>query len=167
MAQPVHWVDIQKNAFARWCNEHLKDRGLHMNDLGKDFSDGILLINLLEIISGKSVGRYNKHPRIPTQKYENTAIAMKFIQSEGIKVVNIGNEDITNGNLKIILGLIWTLILRYQIKKGGSGDEGSAKNELLKWVQSKIPEYNIQGFTKDWNDGKAINALISYIVSFF
>jgi len=121
------------------------------------------LINLLEIISNKSVGRYNKHPRIPTQKYENTGIAMKFIQSEGIKVVNIGNTDITDGNLKIILGLIWTLILKYQIKKGGSGDEGSAKNELLKWVQSKIPEYGITGFTKDWNDGKAINALINAI----
>jgi len=158
----VHWVDIQKNAFTRWCNDHLKDRGLHCNDLHKDLSDGILLINLLEIISNKKVGPYNKHPRIPTQKYENTAIAMKFIQSEGIKVVNIGNTDITDGNLKIILGLIWTLILRYQIQKG-NGDGANAKNELLKWVQSKIPDYGITGFTKDWNDGKAINALINAI----
>jgi len=30
---------------------------------------------------------------------------------------------------------------------------------LLKWIQSKIPEYNITGFTKDWNDGKAVCAL--------
>jgi len=44
------------------------------------------------------------------------------------------------------LGLIWTLILRYQIQKGSK--EGSAKNELLEWVRSKIPEYNIQNFNK-------------------
>jgi hypothetical protein len=61
-------------------------------------------------------------------------------------LLSISNDDITNGRLKLILGLIWTLILRYQIKTGG-GDE-SAKNELLKWVQSKIPEYNITGFKK-------------------
>lgn len=27
----------------------------------------------------------------------------------------VGNVDIVNGNLKLILGLIWSLIMRYQI----------------------------------------------------
>ena len=48
---------------------------------------------------------------------------------------------------RIILGLIWTLILRYEIKSG-EGDGKSAINELLEWVRSKIPEYDIKGFTK-------------------
>jgi len=39
----------------------------------------------------------------------------------------------------------------------------NAKNELLRWVQSKIPEYNIKGFTKDWNDGAALCALVDAI----
>jgi hypothetical protein len=52
--------------------------------------------------------------------------------------------------------------LRYQIKVG-KGEDSSAKNVLLEWVRSKIPEYNIQGFTKDWNDGKAICALVNAI----
>eukprot|EP01114_Cavostelium_apophysatum_P020572 TRINITY_DN6934_c0_g2_i2.p1 TRINITY_DN6934_c0_g2~~TRINITY_DN6934_c0_g2_i2.p1 ORF type:complete len:436 (-),score=147.35 TRINITY_DN6934_c0_g2_i2:34-1299(-) len=159
------WIDIQQNAFTRWVNEHLKDRGMHCDNLQKDLCDGLLLINLLEIISSKSVGRYNKHPVIIPQKLENTGIAINFITNEGIKLVNIGNEDITSGRLKLILGLIWTLILRYQIKKGGSGfdSDTSAKSDLLKWVQSKIPEYDIKGFTKDWNDGKAICGLVNAI----
>jgi filamin len=132
---------------------------MRINDLQKDLKDGVLLINLLEIISSKSVGRYNKHPKVPTQKYENTAIAMDFIKKEGIKVVNIGNTDITDGNLRIILGLIWTLILRYQVNRSGDG----GKDELLRWVQSKIPEYNITGFKKDWNDGRAVCALTNAI----
>jgi len=53
------------------------------------------------------------------------------------------------------LGLIWTLILRYQVNRAGDG----GKDELLRWVQSKIPSYNITGFKKDWNDGRAVNAL--------
>jgi hypothetical protein len=48
--------------------------------------------------------------------------------------VNVGGEDVNLGRLKIILGLIWTLILRYQIKSSGDQD-----NDLLKWIQSKIP----------------------------
>jgi len=153
----MSWQDIQQNTFTAWCNEYLKDRGMHVNDLQKDLKDGVLLINLLEIISGKSLGRYNKNPRVPTQKYENTAIAIEFVKAEGIKIVNIGNTDITDGNLRIILGLIWTLILRYQVNRGGQ--DGSAKDELLRWVQSKIPEYHITNFKSDWNDGKALNAL--------
>lgn len=109
------WVDIQQNTFTRWCNEHLKKRGLFIENLQKDLCDGLKLINLVEVISGKSVGFYNKHPRIGIQKNENNAIALNFLVAEGIKLVNIGAEDITDGRLKLILGLIWTLILRYQV----------------------------------------------------
>jgi len=159
----THWQDIQEKAFTRWVNHHLKDRGMHIESLKDDLQDGIKLINLVEIISGKKVGPYNKHPRIINQKYENTLIALDFLtKKEGIKLVNISNQDITEGKLKLILGLIWTLILRYQINKiNDSGNNSSAKNELLEWVRKKIPEYNIQGFTKDWNDGRAINALVN------
>jgi hypothetical protein len=32
--------------------------------------------------------------------------------------------------------------------------------QLLKWIQSKIPEQKVTGFTHDWNDGKSICALV-------
>jgi len=155
------WVDIQQNTFTRWCNEHLKARGYFIKDLKTDLADGLILINLLEIISGKSVGRHNKHPVVPYQKLENCNIAISFIQAEGLKLVNIGGDDIASGRLKLILGVIWTLILRYQIQK--CGDSGRARNELLEWVRTKIPEYNIQNFQKDWNDGRAISGLVNAV----
>lgn len=46
-----------------------------------------------------------------------------------------------------------SIILRYQIN---IAEGKSARSELLEWVRSKIPEYNIQNFAKDWNDGKAV-----------
>jgi len=157
----TNWIDIQQNTFTRWCNQYLKERGYFIKDLKTDLNDGLFLINLLEIISAKSLGRYNRHPVVPYQKLENCNIAVKFIQTEGLKLVNIGGDDIANGRLKLILGLIWTLILRYQIQKGG--ESGSAKNELLEWVRKKIPEYNIQNFQKDWNDGRAICGLANAV----
>jgi len=135
---------------------------MHVKDLYHDLKDGLLLINLLEIISGQKLGRYNHNPKIVPQKLENAGIALNFLKNEGIKLVNIGPEDIVEGRPKLILGLIWTLILRYQIKMNEVGDSG-AKNELLKWVRSKIPSYDIKNFNKDWNNGKALCALVDAI----
>lgn len=128
---------------------------MKIEDLGKDLSDGLLLVNLLEIISSKSIPNYNKKPKIRAQKLENTGAALMFLKNEGIKLVAIGPEDITDCNLKLILGLIWTIILRYQIQKI-SGASGSAKNDLLEWVRKKIPECDVQNFTGSWQDGRAV-----------
>jgi len=161
MSQPTHWADIQEKAFTRWCNNHLEDRGRKINDFRTDWRDGLNLIHLLEIITHpKTMPRYNKHPRIPIQKTENLNIALDFLKNEGIKLVNIGAGDIEKGSVKLSLGLIWTIIYHYQICKGGQDlDFAKAKNSLLEWVRSKIPEYDIQGFKKDWNDGRALCAL--------
>lgn len=32
-----------------------------------------------------------------------------------VKLVNIRNDDITDGNPKLTLGLIWTIILHFQV----------------------------------------------------
>jgi filamin len=83
------------------------------------------------------------------------------LKREGIKLVSIGADNILDGNRTLIMGLIWTIILRYQIQV----EEGSsAKKELLEWVRSKIPEYNINNFTSDWQSGKAICALAEAVL---
>ena len=86
--------------------------------------------------------------------------------------------DITEHNLKLILGLVWTLILRYQLgigqaasqaddasktekdkkKKGGAG--AGAKKTLLAWVQSVLPHAGVNNFQSDWNDGRKLSALV-------
>jgi filamin len=134
---------------------------LKVNSLQTDFADGILLINLLEIISSKSFPKYNKNPKIQMQKLENLTFALDFLAQEGIKLVSIDSNAIASGNLKLILGLIWTIILRYQIQVS---EGASAKAELLEWVRKKIPEYNINNFTNNWQDGKAICALAEAVL---
>eukprot|EP00457_Paulinella_chromatophora_P004104 gb/GEZN01004114.1/.p1 GENE.gb/GEZN01004114.1/~~gb/GEZN01004114.1/.p1 ORF type:complete len:506 (+),score=132.07 gb/GEZN01004114.1/:196-1713(+) len=161
-AKTAHWGDIQQNTFTRWTNDYLSEVGEHIDDLKTDLASGIKLIKLLEVLSGKKFGKYNKHPRIGVQKAENINMCLNFIKEEGIKIVNIGADDLMSGNIRIILGLIWTLILRYELKAGGDAGD-TAANELLKWIQSKIPEYHIKNFQKDWNNGKAICALVDAI----
>ena len=71
--------------------------------------------------------------------------------------MNIGSSDIMNGNEKIILGLLWTIILRYEVA------DAQGKQGLLLWVKRSVNGYdgvNVHNFTDSFSDGLAFNALI-------
>ena len=51
-----------------------------MEDLFTDLADGINLCNLLEIISGDPLGKYNKNPKIELQKLENLGKCISFLK---------------------------------------------------------------------------------------
>ncbi|WWC68409.1 uncharacterized protein I206_102336 [Kwoniella pini CBS 10737] len=156
------WADIQARTFCKWLNKQLESQGLDpMIDLVRDFSNGVKLIQ--EIMSEESLGRYVKKPTMRVQKCENAAKALNFIRGKNIKLTNIGPEDIVDGNMKLILGMIWTLILRFTI--ASITEEGlSAKDGLLLWCQRKTtpynPEVDIQNFKSSFADGLALCALI-------
>ncbi|XP_078677455.1 filamin-C-like isoform X44 [Branchiostoma floridae x Branchiostoma belcheri] len=166
LAEDAPWKRIQKNTFTRWCNEHLKKANKNINDLETDLSDGLRLIALIEVLSHKRIPRYNKRPTFRAMKLENVSAALQFLEDEHIKIVNIDSSDIVNGKLKLILGLIWTLILHYSISMPmWEGDDEPAakqtpKEKLLGFVQAKVPDLPIKNFNKDWNDGKACGALV-------
>ncbi|KAJ6585261.1 actinin-like protein [Mycena capillaripes] len=156
--------DVQERTFCKWLNTKLELNGYPpMSSLVRDLSDGVRLIQLMEIMGDVSLGRYNKAPRMRVQKAENVNKALEFITSRGVKLTNIGPEDIIDGNLKLILGMIWTLILRFTI--ADISEEGlSAKEGLLLWCQRKTepykPEVDVQDFSLSWSDGLALCALI-------
>ena len=58
-----------------------------------------------------------------------------------------------NGNLKLILALVWHLILRYQI---GKQSKVPPKKLMLAWINAVIPECGISNFSRNWNDGVAL-----------
>uniref|UniRef100_A0A674D1T3 Filamin C n=1 Tax=Salmo trutta TaxID=8032 RepID=A0A674D1T3_SALTR len=168
LAEDAPWKKIQQNTFTRWCNEHLKCVNKTVTDLQKDFGDGLKLIGLLEVLSQKKM--YKKHhtrPNFRQMKLENVSVALEFLDREHIKLVSIDSKAIVDGNLKLILGLIWTLILHYSISMPMWEDEDdeeakklTPKQRLLGWIQNKVPELPINNFHRDWRDGKALGALV-------
>lgn len=71
---------------------------------------------------------------------------------------NIGNVDIVNGNVKLILGLIWSLIVRYQIGRS----KFPPRKLMLAWLQAALPKCKINNLTTDWNSGVNLSALLDY-----
>ncbi|XP_069961648.1 filamin-A isoform X4 [Bactrocera oleae] len=169
LAEDAQWKKIQQNTFTRWANEHLKTIDRNINNLETDLSDGLRLIALIEVLSQKRMPKYNKRPTFRSQKLENVSVALQFLEQEHIKIVNIDSSDIVDCKLKLILGLIWTLILHYSISMpqwdgedesqvNGSGP--TPKQRLLNWIHTRIPEMPINNFTNDWTTGKAVGALV-------
>ncbi|CAH2222207.1 microtubule-actin cross-linking factor 1 isoform X20 [Pelobates cultripes] len=155
---------VQKKTFTKWVNKHLIKVRKHINDLYEDLRDGHNLISLLEVLSGVRLPR--EKGRMRFHRLQNVQIALDFLKQRQVKLVNIRNDDITDGNPKLTLGLIWTIILHFQISEiyvsGESGDM-SAKEKLLLWTQKVTAGYTgvkCTNFSASWRDGKMFNAII-------
>lgn len=156
------WERIQEKTFTKWVNSHLRKRKLVLENLKTDLSNGVMLINFLEIISNQTLPKYEKKPKIRIQEIGNVSIGLKFLTSQKIKLVNISPEDIVDQKLKLILGLIWTIIQKFQIDDI-SEEQLSAKEALLLWCQKKTAGYKdckVENFTWSFQDGLALCALI-------
>ncbi|XP_034720880.1 alpha-actinin-4 isoform X1 [Etheostoma cragini] len=155
------WERQQRKTFTAWCNSHLRKSGTQIENIEEDFRDGLKLMLLLEVIAGERLPKPERG-KMRVHKINNVNKALDFIASKGVKLVSIGAEEIVDGNAKMTLGMIWTIILRFAIQDI-SVEETSAKEGLLLWCQRKTAPYknvNVQNFHISWKDGLAFNALI-------
>ncbi|KAI8520842.1 hypothetical protein Bbelb_005960 [Branchiostoma belcheri] len=114
--------------------------GQQVRELFEDLKDGTKLLSLLEILCG-------------------TKWSVSAFQT--VKLVNISSNDIVDGNPKLTLGLVWSIILHWQVKdvmKDVMADlqQSNLEKTLLAWYRS----VDIVNFTSSWRDGYAFNALI-------
>jgi hypothetical protein len=109
------WEKQQRKTFTAWCNSHLRKSGTQIEEINEDFRNGLKLMLLLEVISGEQLPKPDRG-KMRFHKIANVNKALDFIQSKGVKLVSIGAEEIVDGNLKMTLGMIWTIILRFAIQ---------------------------------------------------
>jgi actinin alpha len=78
--------------FPAWCNSHLRKVGTNIEEISTDFSDGIKLAQLLQVIAGDKVDKINHKPTMRIHKIQNTGVCLKFIADKGVKLVGIAPE---------------------------------------------------------------------------
>uniref|UniRef100_A0A3Q0QZ19 Calponin-homology (CH) domain-containing protein n=1 Tax=Amphilophus citrinellus TaxID=61819 RepID=A0A3Q0QZ19_AMPCI len=110
---------VQKRTFTKWINSHLAKHKppLEVNDLFEDIKDGVKLLALLEVLSGQRLPCEQGRQLKRIHWVSNIGTALKFLEGRKIKLVNIHATDIADGRPSIVLGLIWTIILYFQIEE--------------------------------------------------
>ncbi|XP_037691030.1 LOW QUALITY PROTEIN: spectrin beta chain, non-erythrocytic 5 [Choloepus didactylus] len=162
---------MQEKTFTNWINNVFQHGrvGMKIQNLYTELGDGTQLLRLLELISGEALPPPSRG-RLRVHFLENNSRALAFLRAK-VPIPLIGPENIVDGDQTHILGLIWVVILRFQISHitldreefGASAALLSAKEALLMWCQRKTASYasvHIADFSRSWSDGLGFCALI-------
>lgn len=92
---------------------------------------------------------------------ENQCTFLRMLADRSIYLVNIGGEDLVEGNPKLVLGLTWTLIQRYEMHKFGA-----VEKDVLAWASETYrrcsggKEMASGGWGEAFADGQALCYLV-------
>ncbi|XP_030302441.1 utrophin [Calypte anna] len=159
--------DVQKKTFTKWINSRFSKSGKPpVKDMFTDLKDGRKLLDLLEGLTGKPLPKERGSTRV--HALNNVNRVLQVLHQNNVELVNIGGTDIVDGNHKLTLGLLWSIILHWQVKdvmKNIMSDLQQTNSEkiLLSWVRQSSRPYsqvNVLNFTTSWADGLAFNAVI-------
>ena len=73
------------------------------------------LLHIYTYIISTLILQPRERGRMRFHAIQNVETALRFLRYKEIKLVNIRGEDIVDGNPKLTLGLIWTIILHFQV----------------------------------------------------
>lgn len=152
---PDEWIPLQNKVFTRWVSSHINSfdkKGI--NDITKDLSNGVALIELAENLTHKKApNHWAQHPNFKVEEVTNCDIAIDMFQKDGVQIVGISGKDINDNNQKLILGLIWSLIYHYSIGQSinnsihyevDTSDDRKDNNEVMEVKHSAIMDKAIK-----------------------
>jgi len=164
------WMVRQSKTFSKWCNMYLAKKGWEDTvgvgeEFGSSWKDGITLMKLMNALYDVDMPkRYKKDAKTRVHRLDNVNQALKMVKAAEVKTTNLKQVNLLDGDFKMMAGMVWNVILDYNIK-GISVEDKNAKTGLLLWCQKKTKDYagingEIKNFHKDWKNGNAFLALV-------
>nr|CAD67583.1 putative utrophin [Takifugu rubripes] len=160
---------VQKKTFTKWINAQFSKTGkTPIKDMFTDLKDGRKLLDLLEGLTGATLTKERGSTRV--HALNNVNKVLQVLHQNNVDLVNIGGTDIVDGNHKLTLGLIWSIILHWQVKDimkdvMANLQQTNSEKILLSWVRQctgPYPEVNVLNFTTSWADGLALNSILHH-----
>jgi len=150
--------------FSKWIQQCLSESGAEVSDdlvnennFAEAFHDGTLLLQLAECLTKQSSGIKPQSKQLQGNKlaivgYINNVL--KFIENQNMKLT-LSGDNIYDQDETLILGLIWTLILKYQVGK---------KTEIMLWLRNLLEPETVSNFDANWRDGTLFCKLVNILL---
>jgi len=165
------WEIRQAKTFSKWCNMYLAKKGFGEGENVADvenpqdsFDTGFLLARLIHSLYDVPMPKkFKQNPKMDVHKLDNIDKSLKLFAAAEVKI-EMNRNFLLQKNFKMIMGMIWQIILDYNIK-GINVEDSTAKQGLLIWCRKKTKPYKgvegkINNFTRDWSNGNAFLALV-------
>ncbi|XP_028414728.1 nuclear anchorage protein 1-like isoform X2 [Dendronephthya gigantea] len=174
--------EINIRTFTKWINSKLGGEQPAVKNLIKDLQDGRVLLSLLEVLL--KVKLRAEKGKLKFHKINNVNKVLKTLEDEGLKLHGISPEAIVDGNKISILGLVWIIILHFQVqgimfeedtqsseektdaaqRKKSVASQADVERLLLKWIQDVLKGFSdvvtIEDILKSWQNGLAFILLM-------
>lgn len=149
----------EQQVYIGWLNWKLasypnsQDRR-HVSQLFEDLSDGVVLCQLAELLTKKSL-RYKKTPTVVPMMNDNCSVALNALKDLGCTGVEARNfvETDKKDNNRLVLGFLWQLV---QL-------ELNSKNDVFQWAAEYLKGYSGVPANLDassFRDGRLLSFLL-------
>jgi hypothetical protein len=161
-----NWISTQKEVFTKWMSHILKIT-IKPENLQKNFQNCIIPSYLIEKLTGKKVplNLLNYEPKNRTHELQNAKNFLQFMEEDcKLEFVNAIPEELVDGDLDVILDLIWSLILKFHMHRDIKDYDPQLYESFLEvelmidWVNNCIAEHELKvvNLKTDLVDGKVL-----------
>ena len=160
-------IPQQIKVFSKWVKCALSNNRLDVTikDITKDLKDGVILVELSEVLVCKLAPRdWELQPKRTEDMIHNSELAIEMFTKDGVHLNGITGKEVTESKEKFILGLLWTIILHYSIDKSVrfSNDNNKVNDNSRFSSTSKVSHYVAQKHYKQALMQWALDRIESY-----
>lgn len=125
----------EERTFRFWINS-LNIEDVYVNNLYDECNDGILLCKVIHKLDDKVVdwSKVEMNPKNDFHKNINNNMAIEACKKLKFKLIGVGAPDITKGERRSILAIVWQLVRHHYLKLIGDKSE----DDLVKWANEKV-----------------------------
>jgi len=128
-----------------WAQSYLKDNNIGTFTSVDELKNGVIILELLQLITGKKITKYYKNPKNRFHSIENANIAITFMRENGLLLNSPWSpQDLSDGNEKGIFSIIYRLYL-FAYSKPYAGKSGKSRH----YRNSSLDFYSTSSISRD------------------
>ncbi|XP_044212503.1 gamma-parvin [Thunnus albacares] len=111
-----HKVNTVKKAILHFVNKNMSTLGLQVDDMDKQFADGVILLLLIGQLEGFFVplGDFYLTPVNPSEMLQNVTLALDLLNDIGMQLSSVDPQDIVSQDITATFKILYTLFRKHK-----------------------------------------------------